>query len=412
MFLPPVVVTAQLQTEHVTRALQLAGIAGDILVEPEGKNTAPAIASALAFAAQKMLAPIVLVIAADHYIPDAEAFHASLQDCVEAVSEGQIVTFGVRPSEVNSGYGYIETGRSLCSGVRTIKRFIEKPDAILAKKLIEEGCLWNSGNFLFDRDTMLAELRNHLPEVASLAAQAVLHCVEKVPRLYLLAQAPYGQMPSVSIDVGVVEKSANVVCNPVSYEWSDMGSWNALWRYSKRDDVGNSTRGTVTLKETANSLVYAQGPRVVVIGMDDVAVVTTRDAVLVSRRDTSAALTTVVEAMRTEPAQCHLTVAHDPGEATSSPVHCQRRVVLESGSAVPVLPRSHGSYWLLAQGCAEIHCDTGEVIVLALQPALVPAGRSGRLVNSGDGPCLCFELALHVEIDRLTMAGVSAAVGQ
>lgn len=283
----PIVVAGAAHEAAVQRQLAESGAKAVLMLEPEGRDSAPAIAAAAAWIADRDPQGVAVVVASDHHIPDAAQFRASVETAAAAAAAGRIVTFGVRPTWPATAYGYIQAGAPLggSSGVFALTRFVEKPDAATAQSYLDAGYLWNSGNFVFAAAAMLSELRSLAPEVLAAASAALAEGGEAGPVVRL--GDSFRQAPKISIDYAVMEKTAQAAVAPVDFAWSDLGAWSAVWEASGKDDSGNAASGPVLLIETRDSLVRSAGPAVVGIGLKRLAVVAEPDAVLVCDLDSS-----------------------------------------------------------------------------------------------------------------------------
>jgi mannose-1-phosphate guanylyltransferase/mannose-6-phosphate isomerase len=259
-----------------------------MIFEPFGKNTAPAIAAA----AEWIISGeeddgVMLVLPADHYIPDNNAFLASISHAYKAAKENKLVTFGISPSYPATGYGYIEQGSELAGHqhIYEVNRFIEKPDKEKAKDLVEDKRhFWNSGMFLMKAKQYLAELERYEPEIKIHAGNALLRA-DTESNYYLLDEKEFGQCADLSIDYAIMERTDNVAVLPLDLSWSDVGSWQAVYELSHKDADGNSTQGEVTLHNTENCFVDAEHGLLALVGVKDLVVVSTKDAVLVAHKE-------------------------------------------------------------------------------------------------------------------------------
>ncbi len=277
----PLVVCNASHADAISEQLAEIGREPELLVaEPVGRNTAPAVAAA-AFLAEPHA--ILVVLPADHVIADVEAFRKALDVAVEAAGQGHLVTFGVVPDRPETGYGYIEVGEAH-DGWRRVERFVEKPDRTTAAVYVGSGRhLWNSGMFVFKASEIRSELERHAPEVVT-AVDRALADASREGRLLRLGAA-FAEAPSVSIDYAVMEKTDRAVVVPLDAGWSDVGSWAALWEISERDQDDNVVMGEAEVLDVHRSYVRSEGRLVAVVGVDDVIVVDTGDAVLVAARD-------------------------------------------------------------------------------------------------------------------------------
>lgn len=285
-FASPLIVANARHADMIQTQLREAGeIDARLILEPIGRNTAPAIALA-ALAADDPSAPL-LVMPSDHVISNLDAFHEAIEQALPLVREGWLATFGITPTEPATGYGYIKLGESLCSGVRQVDRFIEKPDIDKARAMIAEGGhAWNAGIFMFRSDVYLAALEKYQPEMLA-AVQRSMECGVRNGNQITPDIDLFSICPADSIDYAVMERVNRVAVVPVSMGWSDLGSWDALHSISARDDNGNACRGDVLTIDTRNCLIHSEGPRVSLVGVEDLIVVVTEKDILVLPRGRS-----------------------------------------------------------------------------------------------------------------------------
>ncbi len=284
---PPVVVCNAAHRDFVLTQAQALGIEpGRVVLEPVGRNTAPAVAVAALLAtraAESGADPLLLVLPADHVIADARAFAIAVRTAIAAAEDGRLVTFGVVPHEPETGYGYILRGARQGEWAE-IGRFVEKPDLRTAEAYVASGeYLWNSGMFLFSAAQLLAEMRTHAPAIVAACERIVATAATDGVTVQLGDE--FAQCPAASIDYAVMEKTSHGAVVPLAAGWSDVGSWSALQDVLSRDQQGNSTSGDVVLEACRNTYVSASNRLVAAVGLEDVVVVETEDAVLVLRRD-------------------------------------------------------------------------------------------------------------------------------
>ncbi|MGW5960012.1 mannose-1-phosphate guanylyltransferase/mannose-6-phosphate isomerase, partial [Methylorubrum thiocyanatum] len=300
VFARPTVIASAESRFIVAEQLAQTGIAADILLEPERRDSAAAVAVAALHGARRGPETVVLVMAADHVIEDAAAFARAAREAALGARLGQIMTLGITPTRPATEYGYIRTGGALpdAPGLFRVERFVEKPDAAGAERLIGEGALWNSGYFLFRADVMLAELKAHAPEVLEAARAALANAITDLDFVRLEAVS-FARAPKTSIDYAVMERTTRAGVLAVSFAWSDVGTWDAVWGVLERDAQGNALRGRVELIGTRNSLVHSEGEGLTtVVGLEDVVVVTTPDAVLVASKAQSGRVKDLVSVLR------------------------------------------------------------------------------------------------------------------
>lgn len=285
-FAAPVIVANAAHAEIVEAQLAEIGITdATILLEPCARNTAPAIA----LAALSVASPdsIMLVMPSDHVITDEPAFHAATQAILPHVADGWLATYGINPSGPETGYGYIQMGAEIASGVQSVNRFVEKPDAHRAAEMIASGDhVWNGGIFLFRADIYLQTMAEFVPEMATSAA-AAMTAAEHTGNIIRPDHESFAACPSDSIDFAIMEKASRVAVAPVSMGWSDVGSWDALHELGRKDDGLNSTIGEVRMSDANGNLIHADGVRVSVHGVSDLIIVANGKEVLILPRGTS-----------------------------------------------------------------------------------------------------------------------------
>lgn len=296
-FAAPIVVANALHADIVEEQLARAeAIAQALVLEPSGRNTAPAIALA-AVAAGGGTVPL-LVMPSDHVIGDVDAFHRAIEAALPLVHQGWLVTFGIQPDKAETGYGWIQMGQELAPQVHRVASFVEKPQRDRAEAMLAAGDhLWNGGIFLFRADVYLAALAAHAPGMLVAAQDAMSKARVEGGRIFPDADA-FATSPSDSIDYAVMEKADRVAVVPVSMRWNDVGSWDALHEISDRDEAGNAHRGEVLAIDTKNCLVRSDGARIALVGVEDLIVVASGDDVLILPRGRSQEVKKLIEAMK------------------------------------------------------------------------------------------------------------------
>ncbi len=296
-FAAPIVVANARHADMIDSQLGAVSAAPSALIlEPAGRNTAPAIALA-ALAAERPDA-ILLVMPSDHVIADVAAFHAAVQRALPLVDDGWLATFGITPDAPETGYGWIQEGEQIAEGVHRVARFVEKPPMDAAEAMLAAGdYVWNGGIFLFRADRYLAELGLHEPDMLAACKSAMDQAVRTGNRVTPDAAA-FAAAPSQSIDYAVMEKADRVVVVPVAMGWNDLGSWDALHAISERDDTGNAHRGEVLAIDTRDCLVRTDGLRIRMVGVSDLIVVASGNDLLILPRGRSQDVKKLVEAMQ------------------------------------------------------------------------------------------------------------------
>ncbi|MBX9931568.1 MAG: mannose-1-phosphate guanylyltransferase/mannose-6-phosphate isomerase [Methylobacterium sp.] len=373
----------------------------DILLEPERRDSAAAVAIAALHAARVAPEAVVLIMAADHVIGDAEAFAAAASEAALGARAGHIMTLGIEPTRPATDYGYIRRGHPLDGSTRAcaVERFVEKPDAAGAEALIAEGALWNSGYFLFRADVMIEELRRYEPEILDAAEAALSQAVRDLDFIRL-DQAAFARAPKTSIDYAVMERTTKAGVLPVSFPWSDVGTWDAVWGVLDKDEDGNAVRGRVELLNTSGSLVHSEGEHLTtVVGLDDVVVVTTPDAVLVTSKARSGQVKDLVTALRAKAhpeADAHRRMYRpwgwyqriDIGERFQV-----KRIMVTPGGRLSLQKHFHrAEHWVVVRGTAEVTLDETVSLVHENEAIYLPIGSMHRLTNPGKIPLELIEV--------------------
>ncbi len=280
--------------------------AENILAEPVGRNTAPCVGWAASIVARKDPSAVMVVLPADHYIGDEGGFRRVLERSIEAARAGDMVTVGVKPNRAETGYGYIELGEELTPGVHRARRFVEKPDELRARQFLAAGrFLWNSGMFFFRADVVLTAIERDLPGLSQ-ALKQYDDAATRGEEAALVAQT-YGTLPDISIDHGIMEKAARVAVVPGDFGWNDVGSWTSAWELAEQDDDENALFGNVVQVDAHRCYVRAPGDKVVaIVGLEDIVVVDTDDALLVMPRSRSQDVRAVVNALKAKKQTQHL----------------------------------------------------------------------------------------------------------
>ncbi len=389
LFGRPIIVTNNQYRFLVAEELAAIGVQADILLEPMRRDSGPAIVAGTLFARDRDRDCIVVALAADHVVTEPAAFAAACEAGARAAAEDHIVTFGVRPTRPATEYGYIRAGAAIGSDVLAIAQFVEKPDAATAQRYIAEGYLWNSGNFLFRAELLLEEYQSFEPDSAGAIAKAVASAGRDLDFITLDAEA-FASAAAKSIDYAVMERTTHAAVMPVSYGWSDVGSWQAVWELSPRDTVGNAAQGSAFFVDASGCYVAAEKQLVAVHGLRDVAVVATADAVLVARREDADGLRRVVAKLKdVAPAvtQDHLKV-HRPWGSYQSLDEGDRfqvkRIVVKQGGRLSLQLHHHrAEHWVIVRGTARVTVGDEVKILHENESIYVPIGARHRLENPG-----------------------------
>ena len=389
-FTKPLIVASSEVRFIAAEQLQAIGLEAEIVLEPMRRDSAAAVAVAACLAARRGPDTVALVVAADHLIEDTAAFVAACLAAADGARAGYIMTLGVTPTAPATGYGYIHPGASIRgTDAARVERFVEKPDAATASRYIEQGFLWNSGNFLFRADVMLAELHTHAPAVLAAAETAVAKAHADLD-FVRLDRDSFLAAPKISIDYAVMERTGKAGVLPVSFAWSDIGTWSAIWEASKQDLQGNAMRGNVEAVETTNSLVHSDTMLTTVVGLDGVVVVATPDAVLVASRDRSDAVKDLVAQMkaRNRPeVDEHLRVYRPWGwyQRIDTGQRFQvKRIMVKPGHRLSLQKHFHrAEHWVVVRGTAEVTIDDQVILRHENEAAYLPIGSVHRLANPG-----------------------------
>ncbi|MXU66493.1 mannose-1-phosphate guanylyltransferase/mannose-6-phosphate isomerase [Oceanomicrobium pacificus] len=395
----PVVIAGEDHRFFVAQQMQDMGLTATIILEPVGRNTAPAIGLAACHLPDDA---VMLVLPADHVIRDTAALQAAVNAALPLARAGHLVTFGIVPDRPHTGYGYIAKGAALDTGpagAARVAAFREKPDADTAATYVADGSyLWNSGMFLFTAARYREELAAHAPEMASACAAAMDRAVADLDFLRADADA-FAACPSDSIDYAVMEKTGAAVVVPLDAGWSDVGSWDALWDVSAKDAQGNAVTGDVLLQDTRGSYLRSEDRMIAALGLDDMVVVDTKDAVMVAPRDRVEDVKHLVEALRKQArpeAETQREVYRPWGKYDSidrGERYQVKRITVSPGAKLSVQKHHHRSeHWIVVRGTAEVTCD-GETFMLSEnQSTYIPLGAIHALRNPGKVPLEMIEV--------------------
>ena len=390
LFAAPIVITSADFRFFARRQAEELGIEATVLLEPMRRDSGPAIAAATAFATSRDPGAIVMALAADHVILDTALFREACVTGRDAAAAGHIVTFGITPTEPRTSYGYIRPGGALGQDeVRHVGAFVEKPDAATAARYVAEGYLWNAGMFLFDADVLLGELARFEPAMAKAAVEAVANASEDIGFVRLDA-ASFESSPQKSIDYAVMEKTKLAVVVEGRFGWSDIGSWDAIAAVSTLDAAGNAVRGPALLVDAKNCLVHSDGQLVAILGVDDLVVVTTPDAVLVLPRARAEEIKQLVARLKDDarPEATDHRRGHRPWGYYDSIDRGERfqvkRIVVVPGGKLSLQKHHHrAEHWIVVRGTAEVTVGEEKKIVHENESIYIPIGSVHRLANPG-----------------------------
>jgi len=389
-----------------------------IILEPDGRNTAPAVALAALQAQASGHDPIMLVLAADHEIQDENRFVNAVKEAASFAQSGKLVTFGIVPTSPETGYGYIQMGEKLGGEGYKVAAFVEKPELDVAKHYLEDGrYLWNSGMFMFKASVFLAELKQFRPDILSACEKSLTNSTRDLDFIRIDGEQ-FHNCPEESIDYAVMEKTTEAVVVPLDAQWSDVGSWSALWDISQKDLNGNAIRGDVLTEDASDSYLYSQHRLIGVVGVKDLVVVETKDAVLVAHKDKVQQVKNIVSQLKNEnrseylqhreifrPWGSHDTIAEGeryqvkhvivlPGQVTAKQIHYHRT-----------------EHWVVVTGTAKVHMEDKTYIVTENESTYIPVGVPHSIENPGKIPLEIIEVRSGVylaedDVVRVSSAGV------
>lgn len=391
---PPIVVCNEEHRFMVAEQLQEIGQKkSSIILEPIARNTAPALALAAIHARTLGDDSILLVLSADHMISNVAVFQAALTDAVQAAQLGHLATFGVQPTRPETGYGYIKTRHvsgSSPAAFFPVSEFVEKPDFVTAEKYLAEGCYyWNSGMFVFQTDVFLRELQEQSPDVVVAAEQAKVWAVQDLDFIRVDKDS-FAQAPNISIDYALMEKSQNVVCIPLDAGWSDVGDWKSFWDLSDKDASGNSLIGDSIDIGSTNTLVFSQDKLVATLGVNNLMIINTPDAVLVAdqsqAQQVKALITQIEKQNRSEHLQ-HREIYRPWGcyDAIDTGDRYQvNRIRVKPGGSLSLQVHHHrAEHWIVVKGTALVQKGEETILLSENESTYIPVGTKHRLSNPG-----------------------------
>lgn len=370
------------------------GQPGAYLLEPAGRNTAPALALAALYCADRFGADaVMLVLPADHLIANQTAFADAVAAAAQLAQQGQLVTFGIQPTAPETGFGYIEAGDPLPPG-RAVRRFVEKPDAATAAEYLASGRFyWNSGMFCFQAGQLLAAMESACSQVLAAARHCWAQTAGKVvvgSGMVEFDAASFAQQTDISIDYAVMEKAPNVAVVPCDLGWSDIGSWNALGQLVQPDQHGNRHIGDAVVVDSSNTFIQSEHHLVAAVGVHDLVIVDTADAVLVAHKDKAQDVKKVVQRLKQnghEAYRLHRTVSRPWGTYTvleEGPRFKIKRIEVRPGASLSLQMHHHRSeHWIVVSGMAKVVNSEREIFVNTNESTYIPAGHKHRLENPG-----------------------------
>ena len=389
LFGKPVVITNRQYRFLVAEQLAEIRVEADILLEPQRRDSGPAIVAGTVFAQRRGGDPVIIVLAADHVIGDRPAFAAACQAAKRAAEDGRIVTFGIRPDRAATDYGYIRPGDALAGEVSAIKSFVEKPNAERAAAYMADGYLWNSGNFLFRASVFLDEYR----AVEAQSVDAITAAVETATTdlgFVILDADAFARAKATSVDYAVMEKTKRAAVLPVSFGWSDVGSWETIWQLASKDADGNAIAGKAAALDSSGSYVFSEKLQVALLGVEDLVVVATEDAILVARRDSVDGMKQLVDHLRNVAPHItkdHLNVHRPWGSYRSldngDRFQVKRIVVKPHGRLSLQMHHHRAEHWVVVRGTALVTVGNESRVVHENELTFIPIGAKHRLENPG-----------------------------
>lgn len=372
-----------------------------IVLEPIGRNTAPAVAIAALMITEKDPDGIALVMPADHVVRNRTKFAEAVAAAMVAAKEGYLVTFGITPDAPETGYGYVQRGAALekLDGTFAVKRFVEKPDAATAASYIAAGDYsWNSGMFVFKASAFLEELNKLEPEMLANCRAAIAQGKLDLD-FFRLAQEPFQSCKSISIDYAVMERTSHAAVVPVEMGWSDIGSWESLWDTTGQDEAGNVIKGDVLHHGARNSYLRSEGPMVAAVGLEDVVVVAMTDAVLVSHKSASQDVKRIVEQLEKSGRELHTThrKVYRPWGSyegiDSGDKYQVKHIIVNPGAKLSLqMHHKRAEHWIVVSGTAQVTCGDRVFPLTENQSTYIPLGAKHRLENTGTEPLHLIEV--------------------
>jgi mannose-1-phosphate guanylyltransferase/mannose-1-phosphate guanylyltransferase/mannose-6-phosphate isomerase len=401
-FAPPVLICNQEHRFLIAEQMRKSGVVPEaIVLEPAGRNTAPVAAVAALMASKADKDAIVLLVPSDHVIRDVPAFKNAVNAAIPAARDGALVTFGIKPSAPETGYGYIARGEALANapGCFRVARFVEKPDQKTAEGYLASGdYFWNSGMFLFQASTLLDEMKRLEPVMLD-ACKAAVDKGRRDMDFFRLDETSFAQSPSQSIDYAVMEHTSRAVIVPVDMSWNDVGSWQSLWDISEKDSAGNAKQGDVVAERVRNSYLRSDGPLLAAVGVDDLVIVATTDAILVSHRDAAQDVKRIVDQLERQGREHHIQHRKvyrpwgsyegiDAGERFQV-----KRIIVEPGAKLSLQMHHHrAEHWIVVSGTARVTCGEKVFLLNENESTYIPLGTTHRLENPGKVPLHLIEV--------------------
>jgi mannose-1-phosphate guanylyltransferase/mannose-6-phosphate isomerase len=372
--------------------------AKSIILEPVGRNTAPAVALAALDAINGSDDPLLLVLAADHVITDLPAFHASISSAATLAEQGKLVTFGIVPRSPEVGYGYIKAGE-MEAGAASVEQFVEKPDLNTAREYLDSGqYYWNSGMFMFKASVYLAELKKYQHEILQAVSQSFSVKTTDLD-FTRIDEAEFTACPDDSIDYAIMEKTDLAMVVPLDAGWSDVGSWSSLWDESEQDSAGNVNRGDVISHDSHNNLFFSDNKLIAAVGVEDLVIVDTQDAVLVSpkaRVQEVKQIVKILQAQQRTEATIHREVSRPWGSYDSIDIGERfqvKRITVKPKAKLSLQMHHHrAEHWIIVSGSALVTINNETKLLCENQSTYIPIGATHRLENPGVLPLEMIEV--------------------
>ncbi|WP_320153695.1 mannose-1-phosphate guanylyltransferase/mannose-6-phosphate isomerase [uncultured Tolumonas sp.] len=416
---PPVLICNEEHRFIVAEQLRQRDFAhGGIILEPAGRNTAPAIALAALHATVQGEDPLLLVLAADHVIQNQANFTQAVQQAIPQAASGKLVTFGIVPHAPETGYGYIRQGKAVSEYAFQVAAFVEKPDLVTAETyLASKEYYWNSGMFMFRASRYLEELAAHRPDILAACRQAMQGVHTDLDFLRLNEEA-FCACPDDSVDYAVMEKTQDAVVVPMDAQWSDVGSWSALWDVHDKDQDGNVIRGDVLTTETRNSYIYAQHKLVSTVGVDDLVIVETKDAVLVANKNNGQDVKSIVAQLKAKNRSEHMQhrEAYRPWGSHDAISDGERfhvkKVTVKPGHRTSTQVHYHrAEHWVVVSGTAKVRNGERTFLVAENESTYIPIGVPHSLENPGKVPLQLIEVRTGAYLEEDDVIRIEDSVG-
>ncbi|ANZ06888.1 mannose-1-phosphate guanylyltransferase/mannose-6-phosphate isomerase [Raoultella ornithinolytica] len=381
---------------------QIDRLSNNIILEPVGRNTAPAIALAALSVIANGQNPLMLVLAADHVIENTQAFHQAIHAATPLAEQGKLVTFGIVATGPETGYGYIQRGDSFGDSAFNVRRFVEKPDLATAEEYLASGeYYWNSGMFLFSAERYLQELTAFRPDILEACQKAISGVkIDSVQDFIRVDLAAFSNCPDESVDYAVMEKTSDAVVIPLDAGWNDVGSWSALWEVNEQDSNGNALSGDIFIHKTSNCYINTDDTLVAAIGVENLVIVNTKDAVLVIDKSQVQDVKKVVEFLKTNNRReyRHHRESYRPWGRQDKVVDTQRyqinRVTVKPGGKFSLQKHLHrAEHWVVLAGTAEVTLEDKTYLLTENQSTFIPIGSVHMLENPGKIPLELLEIS-------------------